>query len=265
MRFAQRGRAVVFSMVLCTLFAVGRTSFAQQTIEQPATAPQTAQPERFEVASIRPSHPAPEQFALNKAGSAHYSARNVPLNILIAQAYDVDSDHIKSPPWMEEQYYDIEAKAEGDAPRTYKQFGPMLRQLLEERFHMKAHHETIYKAGYALVVAKGGSMLKSADKKSAASKENFILKDRLMMPDASLDSFAGILGHMLGKPTIDKTGIAGNYFFNIEFAPINDENSAKPSLVTALEEEFGLKLVPEKNIPVEVLVVDSADRTPTEN
>jgi uncharacterized protein (TIGR03435 family) len=46
---------------------------------------------------------------------------------------------------------------------------------------------------------------------------------------------------------------------------MDDANSTKPSLTTALEEQFGLKLASEKNIPVDEVVVDSADRTPTEN
>jgi uncharacterized protein (TIGR03435 family) len=263
MRFAQLRQRVVLSMALC---AAGTSIHAQQAANHPATTPQAAQPERFEVASIRPSHADPKHARNNKPGSARYSARNVPLRILIAEAYDVDSDHIRSPHWIEEQYYDIEAKAEGDAPRTHKQFAPMLRQLLEERFHMSAHHETIYKAGYALVIAKGGPTLKAVDPKLSDREKNYyISRGNIHLPGASLDSFAGILGLTLGKPATNKTGIAGNYFFNLEFAPINDENSTKPSLVTALEEQFGLKLVPEKNIPIDELVVDSADRTPTEN
>lgn len=262
MRFAQLRQCIVLSMALC---AAGTTIHAQQAVNQPPTAPQAAQPERFEVASIRPSHPDPEHIAVNRPGSAYFRDHHVPLTVVIAQAYLVDSSHIKALEWMTDQCYDIDAKAEGDAPRSNEQFAPMLRQMLEEHLHMKAHRVTHEQSGYALVAAKTGAKLQPADEKSTSGKGIFILKDRLSMPSASLQTLASLLAHMLDAPIVDRTSIAGNYVFDLSFAPINDENSTKPSLVTALEEQFGLKLVPEKNIPIDELVVDSADRTPTEN
>ena len=44
-----------------------------------------------------------------------------------------------------------------------------------------------------------------------------------------------------------------------------DLSSSAPTLFTALEKQAGLKLVKTQNVPVEVLVIDHIDKTPTEN
>lgn len=262
MRFAQFRQRFVFAMALCSTSTV---VYAQQAVNQPTTTPPAVQSEHFEVATIRLNHPDPEHVLVNPPGSAYFRDHNVPLAMVITQAYRVDSDRVRAPEWMKDQCYDIEAKAEGDAPRSSEQFAPMLRQLLEERLHLKAHRETKEQSGYALVVAKNGARLTPVDGKNAQGRGAYILKDRFSMPSASLATLAALLAHFLGRPVADRTNIAGNYAFDLGFAPINEENASKPSLVTALEERYGLRLVPEKGIPVEVLIVDSADRTPTEN
>jgi uncharacterized protein (TIGR03435 family) len=69
-----------------------------------------------------------------------------------------------------------------------------------------------------------------------------------------------------GRPVIDKTGLDGNYSITLEWAA--DESTAgaepdAPALVTAIQEQLGLRLDPRK-LPMEVLVVDHVDR-PSEN
>jgi uncharacterized protein (TIGR03435 family) len=90
---------------------------------------------------------------------------------------------------------------------------------------------------------------------------------------------------------VDKTGLTGVYEFQLEFAgmfvnppslaaniaaskppdgsasgPVaTDPGEIGPSLFTALEKQLGLKLVKVKSVPVDMLVVDSVDKVPTEN
>jgi uncharacterized protein (TIGR03435 family) len=95
----------------------------------------------------------------------------------------------------------------------------------------------------------------------------------------------GVLGFLLqdilGRPVIDKTGIKGDYDFKIVFSregipnngpappPIATDGPGltaadpRPSIFTALQEEFGLKL-DSARAPVEVLVIDSVQK-PSEN
>jgi len=85
---------------------------------------------------------------------------------------------------------------------------------------------------------------------------------------------------------VDKTGLTGTYEFTLEFAgstgmpgtmpsapaegepgmPLSsDPAEGAPDILTAVEKQLGLKLVKVGDIPVDVLMVDNADKVPTEN
>ena len=74
---------------------------------------------------------------------------------------------------------------------------------------------------------------------------------------------------IVGRPVLDKTGVAGRFELLLDFdtysirgqAPPADYN--KPSVFEALKEQFGLRLEPQK-AQTQVLVVESI-RRPTEN
>jgi len=72
----------------------------------------------------------------------------------------------------------------------------------------------------------------------------------------------------LGRPTVDRTGLTGNYNFTLKFAPVQsaaspdsspDSDAAAPSIFTAVQEQLGLKLEPVK-APVQVLVIDHIEK-----
>ena len=72
------------------------------------------------------------------------------------------------------------------------------------------------------------------------------------------------LSGTLGQPVLDKTGLTGEYDYKLEFAPENAAADADaPTIFTALQEQLGLKLEPQK-APVEVVVIDRAEK-PSEN
>ena len=48
-------------------------------------------------------------------------------------------------------------------------------------------------------------------------------------------------------------------------ADVADPGKSGPTLVTALEKQLGLKLTKVKDIPVDMLIVDRVDKTPTDN
>ena len=64
---------------------------------------------------------------------------------------------------------------------------------------------------------------------------------------------------------MDRTGIQGNYGFELRFAPAGNSNPDpdRPELLTALREQLGLKLEATR-APLDVLVIDGAER-PTAN
>jgi len=80
---------------------------------------------------------------------------------------------------------------------------------------------------------------------------------------------------------VDRTGLTGIYEMRLEFAdglrpssaPVDGETGAPvardpgeaPSIFTAVQKQLGLKLQKVQSVPVDVLVVDSADKVPTDN
>jgi uncharacterized protein (TIGR03435 family) len=89
-----------------------------------------------------------------------------------------------------------------------------------------------------------------------------------------MDELSNYLVRATGRPVIDKTGLTGKFDVVLEFAPDETapESSAVPvagaasdipGVVTALEEQLGLKLVPARG-PRDFIVIDHIDR-PSEN
>jgi uncharacterized protein (TIGR03435 family) len=72
---------------------------------------------------------------------------------------------------------------------------------------------------------------------------------------------ARTLSGQIQRIVVDRTGLAGDWDFDLKWAPINaaapDPDS--PSIFTALQEQLGLKLEP-ANGPVDVLVIDRVER-----
>ena len=59
------------------------------------------------------------------------------------------------------------------------------------------------------------------------------------------------------RPIVDATGLSGNFEWVLTFALGGSNTRADvPSIFTATQEQFGLKLEPRQG-PVEVLVIDS--------
>ena len=75
----------------------------------------------------------------------------------------------------------------------------------------------------------------------------------------------------LDRPVIDKTGLNGQYDYALAYMPDAQAarteipaNERPPDLFSALQSELGLKLEAKK-APGEVLVIDHAEKAPTEN
>ncbi len=81
-----------------------------------------------------------------------------------------------------------------------------------------------------------------------------------------------MLEKMLDRPVLDKTGLMGKYDVKIKFSNIGlagmgkagDAPGGGKTLFAVLEDQLGLKLIPAKG-PVDFLVIDRVDKTPTGN
>ena len=227
-------------------------------------------PPSFEVASVRMvdvhTEAEVQRFGLlteSTYPTTHFFLHNTTLDFLIATAYRVDLPSIqKDAGWMDSQLYDVDAKTPGDRALSREEMRPLLQDLLAQRFHLALHREHKTVSGYELVVAKDGSKLKAA--KAGGETHAQILPNGFDAQSASTILLAEILTRSAGEPVVDKTGLAGEYDVRLRHAAANDVNSTLPSIFTAVQEQLGLKLQPDK-VPVEYLVVDHADRVPTEN
>ena len=237
-------------------------SLAPPCISAQPQAPPAPQP-AFEVATVRPSPPNHGYTSISPFGTARFTATNASLAYLIQLAYEIDARNqlTGKPDWLDSTYFDISAKAEDDTQLTYEQVKPLLQQLLQQRFHLVTHTEEKTLPGYALVVAKDGPKLHPSTTETPYA---YIFAGKFRLQNSTMQSFAGVLTNPIGRPIVDKTGIPGNYDFKIDYAPDNATDSPLPSLFTAIEEQLGLKLEPQK-VPIVQVVIDHIDKTPTEN
>ena len=234
-------------------------------IALPAARAQSA----FEVASVKQTPPSALGFTkLSQPGELRFTATNVTLELLTELAFGVEDRQIQNAPgWMVTDHYDVFAKPEGDKPLTFTEMRPLLQRLLAERFQLATHRETKESSGFALEIAKGGPKLTPA-KVRPTPGQNLILRGGIQGHNVPVSWLASMLARPTGHPVVDRTGIQGNYDFNLKFAPDTTEpspdNSTLPSLFTALKEQLGLQLKPQK-VPLEILVIDHAEKIPSGN
>jgi uncharacterized protein (TIGR03435 family) len=212
---------------------------------------QTAAP-AFEVASIKPS--TVELGSSSEIGSdkGRIAGRNVTLKRCIRGAYDIPEAQVfGGPKWVDEERYDIDAKAAG--PAGNGEMMVMLQQLLAERFKLVIHRETRPLAGYALVVGKKGLTAKASE--PGAGPRSNSNRHSIDATACSMACLAMKLSEVLHVPVTDSTGLEGKFDFKLEWTPDDLQTAVLP----ALEEQLGLKLEGRK-IPTQVIVIDSAEK-----
>jgi len=216
----------------------------------------------FEVASVKITPKSSYGYtSFGPSGTNRYMIGNASLDFLVQVAYEVTFYQISGAEKLGDRHYDISAKAEDGVRLTPDQLQPRLRQLLEERFKLAAHREKREVDGFALVVAKGGPKLKPT---SGSSENGVIYRGGLRLFNQTLDGLATFLRIPAGRPVVDKSGIAGSYDFELRYALDDDPAPTLPSVYTALQEQFGLKLEKSK-VTIEMLVIDHVDQVPIEN
>lgn len=225
----------------------------------------------FEVASIKPSQ-TPQGRGLASlredinTDPARLTMTNVALKTAIRWAYKAGIYEISGPDWLNDVRFDIVAKAANPVPE--EQLRLMLQSLLKERFRMEAHRESRQLSGYALLVGKNGTKLMPVEGGGEGSMTGAALMfEGHKMPISRL---ADIISSALKTPVRDMTMLEGFYDFKLDLRPyLQDRQPGEPLdlpgiAMSALDAELGLKLEARK-FPTDVLVVDRAERTPSDN
>jgi uncharacterized protein (TIGR03435 family) len=239
---------------------------------QPAPAPPA-----FDVASVKVSQ-------IGRAGGegsrrervdhtpGSLTMRNVSMKSAIQWAYNVKNYQVSGPGWLETERFDINGKAPGEVAED--QLRLMLQTLLTDRFKLTFHREEKVLPVYALTVGKGGPKFKESE-----------TQGEMAMQPGGRGKFSGIAQRMtmaqavdllsqspLARPVVDETGLKGRYDITIDVAAyLGNEDQMKqfqadPSqlIFLVIQEQLGLKLESKKS-SIQMLIVDGAEKVPTEN
>lgn len=226
----------------------------------------------FEVADLRlnVSGPGPQSVVL---ADGRVIIRNVALRPLIAAAWTLPVDAVKGPDWLDDVRVDLVAKAE--SPQTPEaDLRVMMRAVFRDRMKMVARVEERRESVWALTVWKGQPKMTAAEMPAKAEDAKCGPGEstkgiRMVCTRETMMSLARILSQIggwepAGKRVVDQTGLHGAWDFSIEWTPSSQSDDGGLDLFGALQAQLGLRLE-SKEVPVPVLVIDSMDRTPTDN
>jgi uncharacterized protein (TIGR03435 family) len=278
--FQMRFATCSVSMMLAGVLGVGAPIvFAQSSPARSAASqvPAVKMPE-FDVTSVKPSKANGPGSGLQFTPDG-FRATDMPLRILIREAYGVNDEQIvDAPRWVDSENFDIDAKVAGTDVTAVKNLTVdqrlMIQPFLADRFKLIVHHATRNLPVYALVIAKGGSKLQEVkadaiapDGRKSGGSWQAAGRGQLNGKAITMESFLPVLSQQLGRTAIDRTGLMGNYDLTLQWTPDESggsaSNSSGPSIFTALQEQLGLKLEPSKG-PVDVIVIDHVEK-PSEN
>jgi uncharacterized protein (TIGR03435 family) len=234
--------------------------------------PQTTARREFEVASVKEvDHPVAPHAVSLIINHERLNIDAAALRQIIGLAFAIQRVRVQGgPPWIDEDLYDIVAKA-GSAEVTRDEIREMLQTVLADRFKLSVHRETKELPEYTLVPWKDGPKLKPAGDQDATG----IKPDgspnggrRFEFRKTSFATLVNFLANTLNSPVIDKTGVPpGLYNFTLQWtesvANQRPEDAGPldsgPSLFKALQEQLGLKLEVKK-VPIEVLIIDHIEK-----
>jgi uncharacterized protein (TIGR03435 family) len=242
----------------------------------------------------------PTRPSIQMGPGGRVDATQATLVDLILRAYDLQDFQVTGgPKWITSDRFEVAARAGTNFSGDTQHIRPMMLDLLSERFKLRVHTENRELPVYHLVVArqdgKLGTQLRPAAVDCAAVRArrglgveppadgsepdcrpsfNVNVKAATMTIELQGESMAELarILHLpdTGRTVLDKTGLAGSFDAELTFAPEplpgfprlpGSENGV--SLFTALQEQLGLKLAPDRG-PVEILVIDGAEH-PTGN
>ena len=257
-------------------------------------------PLEFEVADVHVSTKTPTQFVrTGPVRNGRYEIRTATMLDLIRLAWAFDADKILGgPPWLELDRFDVIAKVPGDSKPDAQRL--MLQSLLKDRFQLALHEETKPLPTWALTMGKklqlkepdgsgetgcklqtgsgpppeGGTRIFFGDPNGTSTAINLgpgmtlQYSCRNMTMAAFAEGLRTMRGVQVNTPVLDQTGLKGMWNFDVKwslalFGPMAG-SADRISVVDALQKQLGLKLeqVP---VPKAVLVVESINRTPSDN
>jgi uncharacterized protein (TIGR03435 family) len=258
----------------------------------------------FTVASVKPALLPPPGAGrqggftpLNEPGRVRFPA--VTLKTLLMFAYDVKDFQIAGPGWIGDERFSIEATMPADT--TQDQTRIMMRNLVADRFKTEIHRETRPLPIYSLVIAKSGLKIPSTPpiRAKQVGDSPFATDGFPVVPPeftgiltfsinsqaeitaqrATMRELATELEKRLGVLVRDETQVKDKFDFVLKFSPegLNgpggrpvpatispDVQDPQRDIFSALQADLGIRLESRRG-PVEVIVIDHAEKAPTDN
>jgi uncharacterized protein (TIGR03435 family) len=231
-----------------------------------------------------------------------FVCQNINLSYIVTVAYGIANWQFSAPDWMSSTRFDLRATVQEGA--TKEGLRVMLQNLLADRFKLSVHHESREIQRYELKVAKGGPKFKEAAPSEAKAPDSAPAsafppkfdtngcpvvdprgggiftptKARWYWPDTMMERLTSMLLAQVRGPVADLTGLDGKYTIDLCWTPENrvrpsapgsypaalPSEPSGPTLQQALQDQLGLRLESKKG-PIDFLVVDHAEKSPTEN
>ncbi len=232
----------------------------------------------YKAVSIKPHRSATSLAPTWNFPADGFAATHVTLQSLIQWAYGVEGFQISgAPDWLNTDRYDVEAKVDSSVANELRNLSeeqrrakqqPMLLELLADGFKLDVHRETRELPVYDLVITDNGTKLQQAP---AGESPRMRFGSGLIagqsapigLAENGRPSLVRMLSLELQRPVLDKTGLKGTYDFSLRWTSAASQSVEHgPSILAAVQEQLGLKLLPsnEQTAPVQVLVVDHAER-----
>jgi uncharacterized protein (TIGR03435 family) len=231
----------------------------------------------FDVASVKASKMTGVEGGKGRdsieSSPAGLTMRNVSLSSCLQWAYDIKEYQVSGPSWLGSDRFDIVAKAAGPAPDD--QMKLMMQTLLSDRFKLTLHREKKELQVYAMVQGKNPPKLRPSDENSGGGAH--VAGDKVTFSKMSMGQLADLLSRQMDRPVLDMTGLQGLFDFSVDTSTAEGSGEGKDanpmvkakmalgrSLLPLVQEQLGLK-VEGRKLPADVLIIDHAERAPTEN
>ena len=243
-----------------------------------------AEPNRF-------GFPVRSTFRIEPGGRV--TASQITLRDLVWRAYEVQPFQVAGgPAWVGEDRFEVAAKAPEGFTGRNSDLAAMLRALLIERFTLVVRTETTDMPVFALMTSRRdgrlGDQLRRSNIDCAAvrarrkrgvtpadgSEPACDVSMRLSGPTMTMrfegETMEGIARLLTGPETqrvvVNRTGIDGTYDGELAFTPAPLPGlpplpgaDSGTTMFTALQEQFGLKLQPERG-PVPIVTIEGAEK-----
>ena len=233
----------------------------------------------YDVVSIVPNKAGDNIGTGIETHETSFTATNADLRTLLLNAFDIKPDLIFGlPPWAGYTRWNLQAKViDADISvlkkLTEDQRRSMLVQVLTDRFRLKTHTEIRQLPVYKLVVTPHGPKFKPSAKQELDGMGMSSGESEVTLNAFPISALAYTLSSILHRTVVDKTGLTAHYDLHLTWAPERLASAAQddgrnptdsgPSIFSAIQDQLGLKLVPDKG-PVPTLVIDHVE-LPTSN